>query len=417
MFATQMAGWAAGALSIVAYLAYIWSIITGKTRPELGSWLIWSMEYGVLFAALAAAGPPSALWLPGAELAGTLATTGLAFWWHEAAIDWENMLIVGLGTTGALITWAAVGNPYAGVVIILVVDGAGITMTARQAYRRPRGELLASWLLWSAGGVAGCWAARGGGLMAFAFPGFLAITCAIVAAVAWVGKLRPGRHRVTWDQRGAVLHIPPLGRAPWWDEREQGRVAAVRRYARHYASRARPALMPAALLGAIAAAAFLLTHHPQAPAPQNWVLPQVTGSGLHPSGPNRPAGRDRTAGTVLLEKMWTRAGPVLAGSDGITLYKLAQGPGCASVSMAAWRPVTGMPAAVPGAHLTGRFGTVRRQGGVSQATYRGNLLWTYDGDQRPGSIAGNGRAGGCWQVLYVTMVGPVAVPEGHASGS
>src|SRR6185312_8006591 len=49
----QTAAWVAGALSISAYIPYIWCILRGRCRPELTSWLIWSAEYIALFTALA----------------------------------------------------------------------------------------------------------------------------------------------------------------------------------------------------------------------------------------------------------------------------------------------------------------------------------------------------------------------------
>lgn len=397
-----MAGWIAGVLSVAGYIPYIWSIVTGRTRSagQLTSWLIWSVEYSVLFAALIAAGDRDALWLPGAELAGTLVTAALVWWRREPGIDWERVGLYVLLCAGALGIWMVAGNPYIGVLIVLAVDGTGIVLTMRGAYFAPGGELPEAWACWAAGGVAGCVAARHGGLLGLAFPVFLAITCAGVLVAIALGEHRHfGRHRLgaVIDTRvgdlvpSGLLDSSPLYRpyaAPMAPERQ-------RRTGRSAVS----GLTLAAC--AVLATLVLSSHVP------NIAVPVATG--LHPAGPNRPM-HPRTrlpvpqAAVVVLEKMQSPIGPVLADGHGRTVYKLLHGT-CTGSCLTRWHPEMGHPGAALGAHLTGHFGETPS----GQATYRDKPLWTYAGDHQPGDVGGQGLARR-WAVMTVSAAGPVVSP-------
>jgi predicted lipoprotein with Yx(FWY)xxD motif len=58
--------------------------------------------------------------------------------------------------------------------------------------------------------------------------------------------------------------------------------------------------------------------------------------------------------------------------------------------------VTGKPVAGPG--VTGKLGTIGRNGGGTQVTYDGHPLYTYIGDAAPGQNTGNNinLNGGFW---------------------
>jgi len=91
---------------------------------------------------------------------------------------------------------------------------------------------------------------------------------------------------------------------------------------------------------------------------------------------------------------------VLTNAQGFTVYWFAPDTAtksaCYADCAAYWPPVTGIPAAGPGA--TGRLSTIARSDGVTQATYNGHPLYTYVGDTRPGQANGNNLNlnGGLW---------------------
>jgi predicted lipoprotein with Yx(FWY)xxD motif len=118
-----------------------------------------------------------------------------------------------------------------------------------------------------------------------------------------------------------------------------------------------------------------------------------------------------SSGTTALTKIKTPIGPVLADSKGLTLYWYAKDTkmtsACTGSCATAWPPLLGKPSAAMGAHLVGKFGTIKRANGMLQATYKGHPLYTYAADSAPGQTKGNGL-GGIWHVLHVNPKGAVA---------
>jgi predicted lipoprotein with Yx(FWY)xxD motif len=114
------------------------------------------------------------------------------------------------------------------------------------------------------------------------------------------------------------------------------------------------------------------------------------------SGPPPAAG----GGAVTLKTAEIGGVTVLTNDHGFTLYWF--GPDtptaskCTGSCAAYWPPVTGSPKAGPG--VTGTLGTVKRGGGIVQATYDGHPLYSYIGDNRPGDANGNNLDlnGGLW---------------------
>ena len=110
--------------------------------------------------------------------------------------------------------------------------------------------------------------------------------------------------------------------------------------------------------------------------------------------------------TVTLKTITIRGVTVLTDANGLTLYWFAPDTStsskCTGSCAAYWPPVAGKPAAGPG--VSGRLGTIKRQGGTEQATYDGHPLYTYIGDSVPGQANGNklDLNGGYWYEVRVS---------------
>jgi predicted lipoprotein with Yx(FWY)xxD motif len=90
-------------------------------------------------------------------------------------------------------------------------------------------------------------------------------------------------------------------------------------------------------------------------------------------------------------------GTVLVNAQGFTLYHLktesSSNIQCTGSCATTWPPVllpAGATAPTAANGLTGKLGTVARQGGGTQVTYNGFPLYTYSGDTGPGQANGQG---------------------------
>lgn len=126
------------------------------------------------------------------------------------------------------------------------------------------------------------------------------------------------------------------------------------------------------------------------------------------------------AKTVLTVRK-TKIGYVLATRTGMTLYWYGhdvKGSGkstCSGPCLSSWPALAGTPVAAPGVTLSGKLGTITRQGGAVQATYNGYPLYTYAADTAAGQTAGNGLDG-AWHVITgaILSVSPAAAASASA---
>jgi predicted lipoprotein with Yx(FWY)xxD motif len=144
------------------------------------------------------------------------------------------------------------------------------------------------------------------------------------------------------------------------------------------------------------------------------------GSSGSPSATNPPAS---VAAATGIKTASTSMGTVLTDSAGRTLYWFAidtpTTSKCSGTCAQYWPPLTGKQAAASGVSLSGTFGTIKRAGGVLQATYDGHPLYTYAGDTAAGQVNGNGKnvSGGLWWAATPSMAKLSSAPAPSPSSS
>jgi predicted lipoprotein with Yx(FWY)xxD motif len=127
--------------------------------------------------------------------------------------------------------------------------------------------------------------------------------------------------------------------------------------------------------------------------------------------------------SVTIKTMSTSKGTVLTNAHGRTLYWFAKDTAgksnCNGSCASYWPPVIGSPVAASGAKLSGKFGTIKRADGETQATYDGHPLYTYAGDTAKRQVKGNGLnvSGGLWWAATPSGSTLGAKKKGSSSGS
>jgi predicted lipoprotein with Yx(FWY)xxD motif len=133
-----------------------------------------------------------------------------------------------------------------------------------------------------------------------------------------------------------------------------------------------------------------------------------------------PAGSSASAAGGI-KTTSTSIGTVLTNAQGFTLYWFAidtpTKSNCNGSCATYWPPVAGAPSAAAGASLPGKFGTIKRSDGSTQATYDGHPLYTYKGDSAAGQTGGNGLklSGGLWYAVTPSGAKPASSPSPSTS--
>ena len=119
----------------------------------------------------------------------------------------------------------------------------------------------------------------------------------------------------------------------------------------------------------------------------------------------------------------TKLGTILVTAQGYTIYLFAIDKPNKSVCSGAcaqfWPPLKGHPSAASGASLPGKFGTISRAGGGTQATYDGHPLYLFKEDTSPGQVRGNAinTNGGLWYAITPSGSKPATTTANGSGGS
>jgi predicted lipoprotein with Yx(FWY)xxD motif len=118
---------------------------------------------------------------------------------------------------------------------------------------------------------------------------------------------------------------------------------------------------------------------------------------------------------VVKEMKIAKLGTVLVDRDGLTLYRFTPDTttkvACTGTCASLWPPlvVSGGTRVLGGSAGIAGLGTVKDPDGALQVTFRGHPLYTYIGDTKPGSAAGQGLKGKWFAVT------PSVAPLGQAN--
>ena len=145
------------------------------------------------------------------------------------------------------------------------------------------------------------------------------------------------------------------------------------------------------------------------------VLAACSSSGTSSGGGSSPAAA--AGGGLSTTKIG--GATVLTNARGFTVYSFSPDTptksNCNGTCAQNWPPVKG-PATASG--VKGTFGTIKRSGGATQATFDGHPLYTFVGDTAPGQAKGNGlnAAGGLWHEVTTSGSAPAGSSSSGSGG-
>jgi len=141
----------AGALvGLYSLIPYIFDIIKKKTKPNIVSWVTWTILSAIAAAAAFAAGEPHTALL---ALAYTIGTFAIVLLGMKNGIA-KFSLFDGLCQVGAivgLILWLVFNSPDIAIIAVVVIDFIGVLPTLKHSWQAPSEE---TWQSFSLGVVA-----------------------------------------------------------------------------------------------------------------------------------------------------------------------------------------------------------------------------------------------------------------------
>ena len=171
------------ALTFIAFLPYIRSILTGKTKPHVFSWVIWGSTTFVVFLAQLADKGGVGAWPIGVSGIITIFVAVLAYLKHSditiTNVDW----LFFVSAMASLPLWYLTADPLWAVIILTTVDLFGFGPTYRKAYHHPHEENLTFFIIVTIRNFIAIAALEHYSLTTIMFPAATAAACIIFIAL------------------------------------------------------------------------------------------------------------------------------------------------------------------------------------------------------------------------------------------
>lgn len=171
------------ALTFIASAPYIYSILTGETKPHVFSWVIWGSTTFVVFLAQLQGKGGAGAWPIGVSGVITIFIAMLAYVKRGdvtiTKTDWAFLFTA----MSSLPLWYATSDPLWAVVILTTVDVLGFGPTFRKAYYQPHSEPLNFYALFAIRNLFVIMALEHYSLTTVLFPAVLGLTCVLIIAL------------------------------------------------------------------------------------------------------------------------------------------------------------------------------------------------------------------------------------------
>jgi hypothetical protein len=165
------------ALTFYAFLPYIRSILQGKTKPHVFSWVIWGSTTFVVFLAQLADKGGAGAWPIGVSGLITIYVALLAYTnKSDSTITGTDWLFFTLAMT-SLPLWYFTSDPLWAVVILTTVDILGFGPTLRKAYCVPFEEQLTFFVIIAVRNLLAIMALSHYSLTTMLFPAVTGLAC------------------------------------------------------------------------------------------------------------------------------------------------------------------------------------------------------------------------------------------------
>ena len=141
-------------ITLISSVPYLLDILKGKTKPNLVSWMTWSLLTGIATAAAISAGEYTAAIFTGAA---TFETTLIVFFGiRRGYVQYTTFdIICQVAAVVGIILWQVFNSPTVGVIAAVIIDFIGALPTLRHSWLRPGVE---TWLAFALAGLGGTFA-------------------------------------------------------------------------------------------------------------------------------------------------------------------------------------------------------------------------------------------------------------------
>ncbi len=151
----QILGILAGLISVLCYFPYVRDILLKTTKPERASWLIFTVLGSIAFFSQLAKGASDSLWMTGVQTFGVALVFVMSIKFGTGGLTSRDIKALVVALIG-LVIWYFTKEAFWALIISIIIDATGASLTILKAYEDPESETISTWFF---GGLAGLVAA------------------------------------------------------------------------------------------------------------------------------------------------------------------------------------------------------------------------------------------------------------------
>ena len=184
----EILGIIAGILALLGYIPYIISIISGKTRPNKATWVIWSIVGALLAFSFLAEGDKNAIWLPLGYFLGPLIIAVLSLRYGYSVWGKLDKICI-IAAIISILPWVVLKDATLTLLINVLIDSTGALPTIVKSYREPKSEDFSAWLIFFIANTTQLFAISDWNIAAI-YPIYLFLLAGTIVILLLKGKIR-----------------------------------------------------------------------------------------------------------------------------------------------------------------------------------------------------------------------------------
>lgn len=176
-------------ITLFSVLPYMLDILRHKTKPNIVSWITWTMLTGIATAAEIGAGEYTTAIFTGAATLETAMVVALGL--RHGFVKYTRFDIAcQLSAIVGIILWQLFNSPQLAVIATVTIDFIGALPTLRHSWQKPSEETWQTFMLGSIASAFGVLALTQYNLVALSFPLYLTIVNAVTASIIVMQRRR-----------------------------------------------------------------------------------------------------------------------------------------------------------------------------------------------------------------------------------
>lgn len=176
----------ASGLTVVAYFPYLRSIVRGRVRPHVFTWIVWGTATLLAFAATLQDGGGLGAWVIGLSAATSFMVAALAYAKRADVNITRTDIVFFAAALAAVPLWVLAREPVWAVLLLTLIELLGFGPTFRKTWQAPRSESMTFLVLLILRNTLILAALERYTLTTVLFPAAAGIAClALVAVMVW----------------------------------------------------------------------------------------------------------------------------------------------------------------------------------------------------------------------------------------